>query len=274
MEEILDTITKAIIKINQDKAILSDKIEKLNSEHIENKKKVQNDGIALDIIDIINKNHKSQLDALNAKIDFLTSTIKDEVAKIDIKNLFAHDIKKLVDLIPIPKDGKSATVDYSLVNKFILDKINAIEIPKNEEIDYDKISNLVQAEFKKLPIPKDGTDGINGAGKDGLNGVGIADIKDKPNEFIITLTDGKEYKIKKPKPTSMIYSGGGSSNSGGFDIQNLPTFTELQSNDFVLIERDGVLGKISASLIGVAPTNGVTYNGVIVMYNNDIITYE
>jgi hypothetical protein len=275
MEEIILTkLTEAIKKINEDKTLLKDRIEKLNKDYEDTIKSIS---LNSDDLKSFKASHDSQIDLLSKQLNetmFKSETlIKDEISKMDVKGLFANDVNSFLNAIPIPKDGKNADeVDYKTIYEKIEKRINEIPIPKPESVNYEAINQTIKKEVSKIPTPKDGMDGVDG--------VGIEKIEDKKDDIVIKLTNKKEFKIKKPK-SDMIFAGGGSSNSGGFDVNSVIEITEILNTDFILVMKDGKISKINidnfvTNIFGFdgAIVNGVTYNGVQITYNGQPVTYN
>lgn len=273
MEEIILTkLTEAIKKINEDKTLLKDRIDKLNSDYQDTIKSIK---LNSEDLKSFKASHDSSIDLLSKQLNntmFKAETlIKDEISKIDVKGLFANDVDSFLKAIPIPKDGKDADeVDYKAIYKAIEKIINEIPIPKPENVDYDVINQKIKKEVSKIQTPKDGIDG--------KDGVGIEKIEDKKDDIVIKLTNKKEFKIKKPK-SDMIFAGG-SSSSGGFDVNSVIEIEEILKTDFILVIKDGKISKINIdnfvrqiSTIGTL-TNEVTYNGQEVAYNSEAVTYN
>jgi cell division septum initiation protein DivIVA len=194
---------------------------------------------------------KDEIERLKNKSKIeLESTEKN--IKITLKNnleIYTQETtKKLYDTlkeklasIPKAKDGKDAEIDYDAIGKMIAKEISSNKFVK----DIEFIQNT--------------------------------------NELKIIYTDGTSKKLQLPVSRKGGNIGtfiGGSSSSGGFDVNSVIEITEILNTDFVLVMKDGKISKINIDnfvrqifTIGTL-TNEVTYNGQEVTYNGEAVTYN
>jgi hypothetical protein len=254
--EILSDIVLAIEKINKEKASIISEIQTLK-DSLNDIAINSNDLNSIEIA--INKHIELLQKQLDNVVFNASELIKQEFEKIDVKELYQSDfddllnnlvtkIDEFLQNIPKPKDGISPEIDYEKIFKNIENKIKNIEIPKPDKIDYEAIEKQIAKQVSKIKTPKDG--------KDGDDGVGIEKIEDKRDYFIIKLTNGKEYKIKKPQPDLMIGGGGGSD----IDFSKMEEISSIESEDYILVNRNGKNYKIKASYFNGSVTNNVTTN--------------
>jgi hypothetical protein len=190
-----------------------------------------------------------------------------------------------------PRDGIDAVVDYKLIENFVINQISKIE---PEKIDYELVDKNIQEKVDAIPQPKIDYKQVN---KDIMQNfpkneildevkkeipkqkevIGIQKIYVEGDYLYIETTDGKKQKFRISFKNVSFFGGGG--NGSSFNVNALEEITSLQETDYIVAIRDGKAVKISAINAAMyfgsgIPINAVTYNGEIVMHNNDIITYE
>ncbi len=206
-------------------------------------------------------------DGTSVDFDDIKSFIIDEISKIplpqDGKDGISIDldivhqlIKKEVESIsiPVPKDGKSITVEdvIPFIKEEIEKSITNLPLPKDGKPGIDGISvhlddlrSIITEEVAKLPVPLDGKDGIDGTNVD------LDDLR--------ILVENEVAKIPLPK------------DGKSFTIDDVSSFvTDLIDKKFssVSIPDDGVDGKDGVGIAGaiidrdgnlvVTCTNGLT----------------
>jgi hypothetical protein len=143
---------------------------------------------------------------VTVKLNADLSSIREALSELDQK--LPHDIKMMVDeavaAIPVPKDGKSVSIEdvAPLIASEVEKCVSELPKPKDGEPGRDgtsvdpaevqrRVSEAVDKAVAAIPAPKDGADG-----KDGKDGVGLAGaIIDRAGELVVTLTNGETKSL-------------------------------------------------------------------------------
>lgn len=291
MDEILAIFTEAIEKANNETLSIKSEL----SQFIQKTNKISNDNKNNFILskNLIDEDIKKQNDKLNEIKDNTTKTIKQQIDMLDINSIFKDDLRALVDAIPKAKDGKDAVIDYDDIYRFITNKINSIKIPKAQEINYNVIKEEIARRVSEIQLPKSEQvdyESINdfiikqieSSPQDKL--VSIKDIVDRVDDFSIILTNGKEFKIKKLKASSIMSVGGQSEiifiKPIDSDIELEPRgqtiLCDCTNGDIIVKLPDPNLCLLKSFSFRISITKtDTTHNKVIILpFNNELIVNE
>jgi hypothetical protein len=143
---------------------------------------------------------------VTVKLNADLSSIREALSELDQK--VPHDIKMMVDeavaAIPVPKDGKSVSIEdvAPLIASEVEKCVSELPKPKDGEpgrdgtsVDLAEMQRMVSEAVDKavaaIPAPKDGADG-----RDGKDGVGLAGaIIDRAGELVVTLSNGETKSL-------------------------------------------------------------------------------
>lgn len=119
-------------------------------------------------------------------------------AQPDVKPLIAEEVHRAVSVLPKPKDGEPGrSVDESQVDALISERIKAAltEWPKPQDgksLTVEDVAPMIASEVAKamaaVPVPKDGTNG-----RDGADMVGA--LIDREGHLVVTLSDGTAKNV-------------------------------------------------------------------------------
>lgn len=254
LDKILPELIDSISELRGQKNLLSEKLTNLSTK-LETQNKTT-DAYTLNVKEIQDK-YARDYEAIQKQLLEVTSIIdsraKEYVNQLDIRDELRQGVSDFLKSIPIPKNGKDATIDYKKVNDVIVSEVSKI---KPDEVDYDIVFKKIESLISEIPKPKDGKDAVvdytevNKNIKEQLSNQKL--VKDviytsRDNRFEIQYTNGDKKKIS-PKEAPIYLSGGA---GGGIDYNGLSVIEEpLLNDDELMIFRDGKPFKVKMSVLG------------------------
>lgn len=235
MEEIISTLTEAIVLQKERIDDIQSTIDLLSQET-----KLNQDEI-IKVKETLSKQIEDTIIQTQKIIDKAISNIKIETPTVDYLRI-ETSIKAKINRLLESKDSDITELKTDLKD-FVIANLARFKPKDGKDADNDLIIRELKAFINENKADFKGDKGKDAEpGKPGADGVGIEDITTNNTQIIITLTNGVIKKFNLPKQIIRSLGGGGSNSD--LDLNNIAE-TTLEDGDYMLINRGGVMFKVS-----------------------------